>query len=484
MKKRLYLLSFCLFPFFLCAQTSITTTNSNSTTISPNGIVDNRPQALSATNKYIAIGDSAMYSNVSGEAVVGIGHKTLAKSTAVGYSVAIGDRAMYNSIQGYSNIGIGPSALYSTNSYNNIGIGLSALFHNNNGINNIGLGSMVLFENTNGEKNIVLGNNAMWNSKSLSESIVIGNGALYNLAYENINNSVPINLIAIGNNVAKNFTIPSNYHQMGYISNVLIGNNSFTSAVSGDGNTTLGVNTLSMTNNSSNNTAVGNSSLQSLQNNELIHGENSALGVYSLVNLLFGSRNTAMGTASGNSLVNGNNNTFLGTSSGVNVTPYATSVSNAMALGFNAKVNTDNKVVIGDANVSQIGGYATWTNYSDKRLKENISYDNSLGLSFINELKTAKYNYIADENKNVRNGLIAQDVKEILLKNNWTFSGLIEDNDLPHTLNLSYSELVIPLINAVKELSTENESLKMQLSNFRNEIDKIKEELTSKSNLN
>jgi hypothetical protein len=471
MKKNLLpllLLGICL---KVSAQISNTSVSSNSLTISPNGIVDNRPQSLPATSKYIAIGDSAMFSNVNSEAVVSIGYKSMVKSTGIGYSVAIGDHAMYNSEQGYGNIAIGSAALYSTNAFGNIGIGMSALYKNSSGINNLGVGSNALYENVNGTRNLALGSGAMRNSKSISECIVIGNGSLYSLNYENPNASKTLNFLAIGNNVASRYNVPGNYHQMGSYSNIVIGNNSFSNSLSGENNVTLGVNNLLSTTNSSNNTAIGIEALRKLQNNnDLIYGSNSAMGHVSLFDLIYGSYNTAVGVASGNSLIYGNNNTFLGTSSGVTGIPAGTYVNNAMALGFNSKVNSDNKVVIGDAGVVQIGGYATWSNYSDRRLKENITYSSDLGLSFINQLKTARYNYIEDKNKNLRDGLIAQDVQEILKKNGWKFSGLIEDNDKIHTLNLSYTEFVIPLINAVKELSTENEKLKSELQSIKGDL--------------
>jgi len=129
-----------------------------------------------------------------------------------------------------------------------------------------------------------------------------------------------------------------------------------------------------------------------------------------------------------------------------------TSMVNATVIGYNAKVNSSNKVVIGNANVTAIGGYANWTNYSDFRLKENIKYQNDLGLTFITKLKTFSYNYKADENKRRRDGLIAQDVEQTLKSLGLQFSGLVIDQDKDKTMNLSYGDFVIPLINSVQEL--------------------------------
>ena len=117
--------------------------------------------------------------------------------------------------------------------------------------------------------------------------------------------------------------------------------------------------------------------------------------------------------------------------------------------------------------MATIGGYGAWVNYSDKRLKENITYSNKLGLDFILKLKTASYNYIDDTNKRRRDGLIAQDVQDVLKDINLPFSGLVEDNDVVKTLNLSYVEFVIPLINAIKEQQKQIEDLKTLLSKIK-----------------
>ena len=114
-----------------------------------------------------------------------------------------------------------------------------------------------------------------------------------------------------------------------------------------------------------------------------------------------------------------------------------------------------------------IGGYGSLSNYSDKRLKENIVYKNDLGLKFILSLKPVTFNYITDENKRKQDGLIAQDVQQSLKDQNIEFSGFIIDDDKEQTLNLSYGTFVLPLINAIKELQ-------LQLTELREEVKLLK----------
>lgn len=64
----------------------------------------------------------------------------------------------------------------------------------------------------------------------------------------------------------------------------------------------------------------------------------------------------------------------------------------------------------------------------------------------------------------MRNGLIAQDVQETLQKLGLNFSGLVVDDNKDKTLNISYAELVIPLINAVQEQQKRIEALEMKLN--------------------
>jgi hypothetical protein len=143
----------------------------------------------------------------------------------------------------------------------------------------------------------------------------------------------------------------------------------------------------------------------------------------------------------------GSNNILIGSNANV----LTGSLDNAVAIGYLASVNASNKIVLGNASSTTVGGYGLWTNYSDRRLKENISYTKRLGLPFIMKLQTVSYNYINDKNKVRRDGLIAQDVQKALKDLNLEFSGLVVDDDEMETMNISYETLVIPLINAVQE---------------------------------
>ncbi len=307
----------------------------------------------------------------------------------------------------------------------------------------------------------------------------------------NSGTSSTINFIGTTDNQSLVFKV--NNQKSGWMdlnrSNTSFGVRALNSNSTGAYNTAIGFSALYTNSGGSNNTANGYIALYSnttgIRNTangvsalylNSSGSENSANGMNALSANTIGSNNTASGTNSLSSNTSGNMNTADGfqallsnttgignTAIGYGADVLANNLSNATAIGYTSKVNASNKIVIGNSNVLSIGGYAIWTNYSDRRLKENIKYKNDLGLNFIMKLKTASYNYLADSNKASRDGLIAQDVQQAMKELNIDFSGLVIDDDTKKTLNLSYESFVIPLINATQELKRENDILKAKL---------------------
>ena len=119
---------------------------------------------------------------------------------------------------------------------------------------------------------------------------------------------------------------------------------------------------------------------------------------------------------------------------------------------------------------NQFATNASFTRVSDQRTKKEISTNEDLGLNFINDLRTVTYKKRApselpetfkDYNSNITEpkhkeklyGMIAQEVKEALDKNNITnFGGWVEDED-SGLQAISQEMFVYPLIKAVQELT-------------------------------
>jgi hypothetical protein len=190
-----------------------------------------------------------------------------------------------------------------------------------------------------------------------------------------------------------------------------------------------------------------------------------------------GYENVCVGYAAGDAIISGNNNVIVG----ISVDPSSESVTNGIALGSGFTVNSNDfsfgkagNVVTNDFNTD-----ANWSRSSDLRLKKNVA-DQTLGLSFINDLRTVKYNWKAsgeldasdaqlahlreeDADGNIINHMdtdvvmhnfIAQEVKAALDTAGVSdFGGWKEDQY--GVQQVSREMFVIPLVKAVQELSTQ-----------------------------
>ena len=76
------------------------------------------------------------------------------------------------------------------------------------------------------------------------------------------------------------------------------------------------------------------------------------------------------------------------------------------------------------------------------------------------------------DDNNTYDGVISQEVKETLDNLGKSWSGHIID-DKTGKQGLQYGELVVPLINAVKELDRENQELKSQLSSIISRLNQL-----------
>ena len=155
------------------------------------------------------------------------------------------------------------------------------------------------------------------------------------------------------------------------------------------------------------------------------------------------------GTTSLNGAVN------LGDASGDDIT-----VTGSLASHLVPK--TDSTYNLGSSTIAFTNAYVdNIVSVSDRRLKENIK-DQNLGLDFINQLRPVSYNMIDDEEKKVHNGLIAQDVEDVLANNGITMeeTSTVMYNAEADKYRMNYIEFVSPLIKSVQELKAENDSLK------------------------
>lgn len=333
------------------------------------------------------------------------------------YSTKVGTNALVNENGGGSNSAFGHYTLFNTvTSWTNNAQGAWAMYFNDYGQVNSAFGSSALFFNTSGFENTVLGFRSMFTNPNGYQNTSVGSEAMFNSGvYNSINGSL-----------------------------------------------------------------------------------NTAIGTRALYSNYGGNYNVAIGDQAGFLTANGSNNTFVGVQADANG-----SYTNSAALGAYSTVTGDNMIVIGNSSVSLIGGRVNWSTLSDRRTKKNIE-KHVPGLKFINGLQPVSYNYDIDSYEklirpNKKNGvvsnqgdpltflreakqkkeskkyvgLLAQDVEAAAKKIGYPFSGIdIPSND-SSAYGLKYAELVPPLVKSIQELSSLNDSLKMELDELAKELNDL-----------
>jgi len=421
------------------------------------------------------IGYMAGYSNATGNSNNFIGYQAGISNSNGDENNFIGYQAGYNNSNGSRNNYIGYQVGYSNvdGSENNI-IGYQASYNNQHGDENCIMGYQAGYSSYTGKRNVFIGYHAAYSSTgsgNYKDNIIIGDSAgLINSSYSNI---------FIGNNAGMN--------NVAY-ENVYIGKDCGKYGTTGQYNTYIGTEA-GINATGSLNTFFGNGC-----------GKNTSGDYNSYYGLDAGSANTTgagnvhIGTRAGGSNETGDNNTTLG---------YYASIfgdlTNSMALGAGATVTANNTVIIGNSSIITIGGYAEWTNVSDKRFKTNIK-DNVAGLDFILKLEPVTYNL--DINKindfnggNTKNfkinndksnitytGFLAQDVEKVAKEIGYDFSGIdTPENDNDH-YGLRYATFVVPLVKAVQEQQEIIETQKTELELLKQELKSLSEKVNKLEN--
>jgi hypothetical protein len=378
-------------------------------------------------------------------------------------NTAVGTRALMSfriSIDGLNNnTGVGFEALRNiTTGTDNVGIGMQALSANSSGRYNTAVGSRSLYSNITGNSNIAIGNQVLYSSVSASSNIAMGNGALYS-------DTTGVDNIAIGSQAL--------YNDWGGYYNVAIGKRVLYSTERSRGNTAIGDSAL-FSSNVRYNTATGYGALRKASGSY-----NTATGYQALYNNTTGAYNTAVGANALSTNTTGSYNTAIGNGADVK----GNNLTNATAIGNGASAMASNSVMVGNSNIGIIGGYVTWSNVSDVRIKKNIQAGVP-GLAFINRLQPVTYNLDLDaadkivysgnpgntvtkrsaeetaarekRQKRVQSGFVAQEVEKAAQSIGYDFSGVDADENGEGLYSLRYSEFVVPLVKAVQELSEQN----------------------------
>lgn len=351
----------------------------------------------------------------------------------------------------------------------NTGVGTSSMRNTTSGSSNAAFGYESLYSNTTGQPSEAFGYHSQYSQTDGGHNVAVGYATLYSNHTAHRNS-------AVGTTALYYDTVSDNsaygYQTMYY-------------NVSGTPNEGFGVQALFSNSTGSNNAAFGYRSLYYNNTGDF----NTGCGNYALYNQNGGdSGNTALGYKAGYNYSTYDYCTFVGMQADANASGYY----NSSAIGYNAIFDANNKVRVGNANVTSIGGQVDWTNFSDQRIKRDIQ-DNVPGLEFINKLKPVTYHFdIKKENEllgvgetpdypgkyDIENtqftGFLAQQVDEAAHSIGYDFSGVDRSGNV---MGLRYAEFVVPLVKAVQEqeqkIETQQKTIEQQQQILNDALSRI-----------
>lgn len=295
------------------------------------------------------IGYRSLFNNTTGFYNTATGVEALHTNTTGAGNTATGFAALHYNLTGENNVAVGINTLYLNNGYNNVATGFETMSLNTTGSYNVASGSHALQFNKTGYSNVAIGADALSKSSANSNIVAIGDSALMNNGVGATSLTQGANNTAIGSKAGTKLTTGNNSTYIGWRSgynnitgnaNTAVGASSLLSNTTGNDNIAMGVDALQQTTTGSYNTIIGKGAGFA----NTTGSANVSLGVRSLFSNISGTRNTAIGDSAGFTS-KGNYNTFLGAFADVTTS----GLTNATAIGYNAKVSTSNTIVLGDA---------------------------------------------------------------------------------------------------------------------------------------
>ena len=359
--------------------------------------------------------------------------------------------------QGDQNTGIGDSALAGlTTQSNNTGVGWRAGYANAGGENTyVGVKAG---EDTTGECNVFIGSNAGAQYTTAAGAVGVGFKA-----FGGVSGSActAAESVFIGYQAGEVITDGANNTVVGYEAghklttsggNTIMGNRAgHEAAASFEKNILIGYHCASDITDGTGNVFVG-AHIQEGSGDNNCHNYNTGVGYGCLYDIAHGEGNTAIGQSAGADITTGDNNTCIGKDSGLGNSPHT--------------ITTDsNRVVIGNNSVTNSYVKVDWTTGSDERDKTDIQ-DISIGLDFVKQLKPKSFWFREDRTSDPivklgskKYGFLAQDILALEGSDN-----VVIDDDDANSLKYQGSHLIPILVNAIKELSTEVNTLKTKVA--------------------
>ncbi len=176
---------------------------------------------------------------------------------------------------------------------------------------------------------------------------------------------------------------------------------------------------------------------------------NQAMGVYAGYRITTGTNNTVVGYNAGSQITTGDANVVIGDSSG----------ADASMINLTTE---DNRAVFGHNGITNAYVKVAFTVTSDARDKMNFGTVPH-GLDFVNKLDPVSFQFKKSREDDTPHGtkhygFLAQDILELEGSDN-----VIIDDEQPEHLKYKGEHLVPVLVNAIKELKSQNEDLKSRI---------------------
>ena len=440
-------------------------------------------------NSNTVVGDESGTAITTGDNNTALGKSSLAATTTGGKNVAVGKSALAGNETGNQNVAVGESAmLVSTTAYDNVAVGFKAGTATTTGHSNTLIGSLAGDAITDANSNVAVGYKAL--------STNVGGDGLTAIGFEALENFAPSDGLryttAVGYQAGKACTSGGD--------NVFVGGQAGLAVTDGNNNVAIGKLALSTNVRGDRNVAVGYEALKVANPSGDVDTNNTAVGYQAGVAVTTGTRNNGFGYRALASTTTGYYNTAIGHQAGDDITDGFKNI----CIGHDADISAggnQHTIVIGESITAASNDFsfgkasnvvtndfdadANWSRSSDERLKKNIT-NQTLGLDFINDLRTVKYNWKAsneldstdsqlahlykenaDDNEMntsaVMHNFIAQEVKAALDTAGVSeFGGWKEDQY--GVQQVSREMFVIPLVKAVQELSAKNDALESRLA--------------------
>lgn len=273
---------------------------------------------------------------------------------------------------------------------------------------------------------------------SAAQNTALGSNALRNNTTGNSNT-------AIGTNSMQNNTTAS--QNIAVWVNALLNNSSW------QNNTVIGINSMTSNVSGTQNVAVGENALQ-----PNISGiQNVSIWVSSLLSNTIGSQNIAIGTIAWSNLTTGSNNIIIG--------------HGAQATATNAS----NQIRLGNTSVTYAWIQVAWTVTSDRNLKSDIT-GSTLWLDFIKSLNPVIYTRKGDVSRSLEFGFIAQEVEQLLQKNNIKNPGMVSTDDTG-IKSIRYNDFFAPIVRSIQELTQSHDALRATVEEQNAQIQELKARL-------